>query len=297
MRSYAAVAVALLLTAVPAHAAEVFMSLTRGETPVSDAPSNIEVIKSEDFEKTSARTVADAVASQPGLIITSAGSEGFLQTPSIRGFSAQQVLIVIDDVPQTPDLTGNVDLSRIMLDNVDRIEVLRGGASAVYGPNAEGGVIHIITKKPITAVDVQVTSEGGSYNTFNNRFLVGTNQGPIQAQVTGSRDLSDGFQQNSSFRNTDLTGFLAYDAKRFGKLSYNIEVPKAPSDCLRERPRQSTHGTEPWSVKPMISPLSRWIPIASIVWITRIKSERSISPRAPPITCRTWIHFNSDPKQ
>lgn len=226
MKSYTVVALAALFATAPSHASEVFLSLTRGETPISDAPTNIEVIKSQDFEKIAARTVADVIESEPGLIVKKNGSEGSLASPSIRGYSSKQVLIVVDDVPQIPDLTGNVDLSRIPLDNVDRIEILRGGASAVYGPNAEGGVIHIITKRPITAVDVQAASEAGSYGTYHNRVQVGTDQGPVQAQVTGSRDLSDGFQQNSSDRNTDLSGFFAYDAKALGKLSYNIEGSK-----------------------------------------------------------------------
>jgi outer membrane receptor protein involved in Fe transport len=221
--------IAALITcciAVPSHAADVFLSLTRGDLPVSDAPTNTEIITSQDFEKTTARTVADVIESEPGVLIQKTGSEGQLALPSIRGFNAGQVLVVIDDVPQIPDYTGNVDLSRIPLNNVDRIEILRGGSSAVYGPNAEGGVIHIITKRPITAVDVEATSEAGSYGTYHNRLLVGTNQGPVQAQVSGSRDLSDGFQQNSTSRNTDLNGLFTYNAGQYGKLSYNIDGEK-----------------------------------------------------------------------
>src|SRR6185437_11915511 len=225
MRTYAA-AIAVLLAAAPTRASDVFLSLTRDPIPLADTPANVELIKAADFEKTTARTVADAIANEPGLVIQTVGSEGSLQTPMIRGFFPQQVLVVIDDVPQAPDLTGTVDLSRIPLDNVDRIEILRGSASAVYGPNAEGGVIHIITKRPTHAVDVQATSEAGSFHTYNNRIQAGTSQGAVQAQVTASRDLSDGFQQNSSYRNTDLTGFLAYDAKAWGKLAYTVEGAK-----------------------------------------------------------------------
>ena len=217
---------AALLSAAPSKAADVFLTLTRGDLPLSDAPPNTEVIKSKDFDQTTAKTVADVVAEEPGIVVQKAGSEGSQQLPTIRGFAAQQVLVVIDDVPQTPDLVGNSDLSRIPLDNVDRIEILRGGASAVYGPNAEGGVIHIITKKPVTSMDAQLFSEAGSYGTYHELLKAGTNQGPVQAQITASRALSDGFQQNSDYRNTDVTGFLAYDVGKYGRLSYNIEGEK-----------------------------------------------------------------------
>jgi vitamin B12 transporter len=213
--------VSLCFLAPSLHAEDIFMSLTRSPIPVSDAPTNTQVIYASEFEKTSARTVGDAIESSTGVNVINTGSEGSPQVPSIRGFGGQQVLVVIDDVPQTPDYLGNVDLSRIPLDHVERIEIIRGGGSAVYGPNAEGGVIHIITKKPITKIDVQATSDAGSFSTFHNRALIGTNQGPIQAQLTASRDLSDGFQQNSSYRNTFVSGLLAVDGKRWGKLSYS----------------------------------------------------------------------------
>ncbi len=226
MKKLFTVVVTCSFLAVPLHAQEVFMSLTRSTIPITDTPTNVEVITAQDFEKTSARTVGDVVGYVPGVILKKSGSEGALSEASIRGFTALQVLVVIDDVPQIPDLTGEIDLSRIPLDNIERIEIVRGGGSAVYGPNAEGGVIHIITKHPTAAVDAQLTSEAGSYKTYHNRGRVGVNRGPVQAQVTASRDLSDGFQQNSSYRNTDITGLLSYNAGVYGKLAYNIEGEK-----------------------------------------------------------------------
>src|SRR5208282_859461 len=184
------------------------------------SPANIDVIPSSSWENSTARTVADAIENEPGIVIRRSASMGSQALPSIRGFSSQQVLVVIDDVPQSPDLTGNVDLSRIPLDNVDRIEILRGGASAVYGPNAEGGVIHIITKAPKHELEAQYSGTVGSFGTYTNQLLAGTQVGPVQAQVTGSRDLSNGFQQNAYYHNTNLTGLLAYDGGPYGKLTY-----------------------------------------------------------------------------
>src|SRR5690349_2073764 len=123
MKAYAA-AVVVLFVAATVHAEDVFISLTRDAVPMSDAPTNVQVIKAADLEKTSALSVGDAIANEPGLVIQKVGSEGSQQTPQIRGFFSKQVLVVIDDVPQSPDLTGNVDLSRIPLQDVDRIEIL-----------------------------------------------------------------------------------------------------------------------------------------------------------------------------
>ncbi len=142
MRKWLVVAVCLCVS--PVYAGDVFLSLTRGNLPISDAPTNVEIIPSRDFEPTSAKTVADVIEHVPGVMVQKYGSSGALSLVTVRGFLSHQVLVVIDDVPQIPDLTGNVDLSRLTLENVERIEILRGGASAVYGPNAEGGVIHIM---------------------------------------------------------------------------------------------------------------------------------------------------------
>jgi outer membrane receptor protein involved in Fe transport len=220
------VAAAVFLSAVSLHAADAFLTLTRSGIPLSDAPANTDVITSQEFEKTTARTVGDVVQNEPGILVQKVGSEGSQELAFIRGFQAQQILVVIDDVPQTPDLIGTVDLSRIPLDNVDRIEILRGGASAVYGPNAEGGVIHIITQRPLSALDLRATSEGGSYGTFHNLAEAGTSVGPINAQITSSHDMSDGFQQNSGYHNTNLSGLFSCDAGHFGKLTYNAEGAK-----------------------------------------------------------------------
>jgi len=213
-------AVFCLLLAAPARAADVFLSLTRSDLPISDAPTNVDVIKAGEIDRTTAKTAADAIEGMPGVMIRRSGSLGSAELAALRGFSSKQVLVVIDDVAQQPDLTGTVDLSRIPLDNVDRIELVRGGASAVYGPNAEGGVIHIITKQPSTKVDAKLVTEAGSFGTYHNLLSAAMVQGPLRLQATASHDSSRGFQQNSQYKNSQVTGLAAYDAGQAGRISY-----------------------------------------------------------------------------
>ena len=213
-------AVLCLLLSASAHAADAYLTLTRSDLPISDAPTNVEIIKAGEIARTTAKTVADAIEDAPGVVIQRSGALGSTQLPALRGFSAKQVLIVIDDVPQQPDLTGTVDLGRIPLDDVDRIEMLRGGASAVYGPNAEGGVIHIITRQPVTKVDAKLATDAGSFDSTHNLLSLGTNQGPLRLQATGSHDSSNGFQQNSRYQDSNATALAAYDAGPAGRISY-----------------------------------------------------------------------------
>lgn len=210
-----------LLLAVPSYPAEVFLSVTRSDLPVTDAPVNASIVKADKAAETTARTVADAIELEPGIVIRRSGTTGSTQFPSLRGFASKQVLLVIDDVPQVPDLTGTVDLSRIPLDQVERIEILRGGASAVYGPNAEGGVIQVVTRRPATKVDAELATELGSLGTYSNRLRAGTSQGPVKAQFTASRLTSEGFQENGYSQASFFSGHLSYDSGDLGRLSYD----------------------------------------------------------------------------
>lgn len=210
-----------LLLDVPSYPAEVFLSLTRSDLPISDAPVNASVVKVDQVAWTSARTVGDAIELEPGLVIRRSGAVGSAQFPSLRGFASKRVLLVIDDVPQIPDLTGTVDLSRIPLDQVERVEVLRGGASAVYGPNAEGGVIQVITRRPATKVDAELATEMGSLGTYSHRLRAGTSQGPVKAQFTASRLGSEGFQENGYSQTSFLSGHFSCDFQHRGRLSYD----------------------------------------------------------------------------
>jgi len=103
------------------------------------------VIRSESFNKKSS-SLADVLKEQASITVSNLGSEGQLSTVSLRGSSSEQVLILLDGIKLNSTLTGSVDLSSIPLSNVERIEILRGGQSAIYGSDAVGGVINIITK-------------------------------------------------------------------------------------------------------------------------------------------------------
>ncbi len=141
---------------------EVVISATKTEQAVLDVPQHVTVISSEEIEKSGARSVSELLESRTGLIITDYGPEGAAQNISIRGSTSAQVLILVDGVRMNSALSGGVDLSLIPLDNIERIEVVRGGSSALHGADAMGGVINIITKKK-AGNRLKVSLENGSF--------------------------------------------------------------------------------------------------------------------------------------
>lgn len=133
--------------------APVVVTATRTEESIKDVPAATEVITQKDFKQTGAYSVRSALRLAENLDLSEAGMTG--NAVRIRGMDSTETLILIDGkrmAGEDASNTANVyELDRIPLSNVDRIEVVRGASSALYGSEAMGGVINIITKKPTEA--------------------------------------------------------------------------------------------------------------------------------------------------
>jgi len=127
------------------------------------------------------RSVAEVLDTVTGVVIRRLGGEGKPAIVSIRGSSASQVLVLLDGVRLTPGRLGGYDLSNIDLSAIDHIEVLRGGASALFGSDAFGGVINIVTKKAAGRPTASLSVTAGSFGTYRVS---------IQASSAGARSES-----------------------------------------------------------------------------------------------------------
>ncbi len=139
---------------------------TRTEKPVLETPVRTEVVSREEIEKTHARDLKEALEDVPGLLLRpihgKTGYEAWLQ-----GLDSDRVLILIDDEPVTPSTGSTVDLSQIGTMDIERIEIVKGATSALYGSSAMGGVINVITRRPGTGPRYQISLDGGSYGDKN----------------------------------------------------------------------------------------------------------------------------------
>lgn len=167
------------------------ITASRIQEPTSVAPQAVTVVDSAEIATRGLTTVAEAVALVPGVEITDKGAAGSQLSATIRGSTSNQVLVLVDGVRANDPLTGLADLSRLPLDNVERIEVVRGGSSSLYGGDAVGGVINIITKK--TPRPLTVSVENGSYVPQSRVAGFGfskTSEGPSIANLADSQRLS-----------------------------------------------------------------------------------------------------------
>ena len=132
------------------------------------------LIQSRDAEviqRQQAETVAEALRSVPSLDVVQNGSCGTTTSVFIRGAESDQTLVLIDGVEVNSVTLGAFDFSNLTTENIERIEVLRGGGGTLYGSQAVGGVINIITKQNFSEIEI-----GGRY---------GQATGPARAQAGG----------------------------------------------------------------------------------------------------------------
>lgn len=149
----------------------------RRPQPQATSPAAVTVLTRQDLQQLGALTLGDALQSVAEMYIRRAGSgPGGLAQPSIRGSTPQQVLVLIDGVPLNATAQFGVNVNTITLADVDRVEVLRGPYSAIYGSGALGGVINIITR---TDVGRSLAARTGSNATTQVNLRLGGSGSPF----------------------------------------------------------------------------------------------------------------------
>ena len=145
-----------------AEAESVVVSATRFDIPLDQSPATVTVISSEDIERKQIQRVSDALREVPGLTVVPTGTAGQLTSVFMRGLPSQDMQVLLDGIPINQGLSGAMNFADITTDDIDRIEVVRGPQSALYGPHALAGVIQIFTKQSTGTPGAMVAGEGGS---------------------------------------------------------------------------------------------------------------------------------------
>ena len=164
-------------------------------TAIQRVGSAVSVIRAEVIERASPATLADVLRSVPGLDVAQAGGPGAPAGIRIRGANAGQTLVLIDGLrindPSSP--TAEFDSSLLAPSLIERIEVLRGPQSALYGSDAIGGVVNIITRRGRGAPSVTLRTEAGSYGATATQGSLSGSHGPWSYAFAGSAVSSGGF--------------------------------------------------------------------------------------------------------
>ncbi|MBU0784224.1 MAG: TonB-dependent receptor [Gammaproteobacteria bacterium] len=141
----------------------VVVTATRTEQPITEVLADVTVIDRETLDRAGQTSLRELLAQQPGVQMSSNGSYRSNTNVFLRGASATQTILLVDGVRVGSATNGGLSLETIPLESIERIEILRGAASALYGPDAVGGVIQIITRQagtPRRSVSVGVGTDG-----------------------------------------------------------------------------------------------------------------------------------------
>ena len=167
-------AVLLALAGGTAHAADVYelegivVTATKMAESAEKVPASVSVVTAKEIKDHSYQSVAQALGQETGVYLSPVADGGI----SLRGFSSSDVLVLVDGQPVNLGWNGSVDWTMIPVENIKKIEVLRGAASSLYGGRATGGVISITTNTHEEGVHGNVTLSYGSNSTTKQVYDV-----------------------------------------------------------------------------------------------------------------------------
>lgn len=214
---------------------EVVVTGTRNETDIRHLPMTISVVGRQQLEDSYQPSVLPTLNEQvPGLFTTSRGIMGYgVSTGAAGGMSLRGVggsptaglLVLIDGHPQYMGLMGHPIADAYQTMMTERVEVLRGPASVLYGSNAMGGVINIVTRSMHEdGVKTNLQAGYGSYNTLQTELSNRVKKGRFSSVVTGSYNRSDGHRPDMEFEQYGGYAKLGYDFTDFWQIRGDVNV-------------------------------------------------------------------------
>jgi vitamin B12 transporter len=197
--------------------------ITAGKIPTTllGANRNILVIESDEIIKSPASGVADLLKYISGININERGPEGVQSDVSVRGGTFEQTLILVDGVKVNDSQTAHHDLNLpVQLEDIDRIEILKGPAARLYGAGAYAGVINIITRKE-EPKKLKLKALIGNYQLLDGNFSLSQPLGLFYNILSVSGKRSDGYRHNTDF---DIWNVFFNSVGNYGKLKGNISI-------------------------------------------------------------------------
>lgn len=212
--------VELLLTVAPVETGALVASVSKRAQTAGDVPLAVTVVEAEEVERRTPLTVQEVVAYAPGAQfvgdhINLRGSSGYSRRTGAR------VLFLIEGVPANAADAGNINWDIVPVAEVERVEVVKGPGSALYGSSALGGVVNVILREPAPEPRTRVRLLGGFYDSpphrewqWSSRTLGygavevthGRRLGPVTGWLRYGRSRSDGYRENGFFSRTNVAG-------------------------------------------------------------------------------------------
>ena len=211
----------------------VVVTATRIEQPIADIGTTITVVEDPQIQEQKIDRVEDVLRQVPGVQVTQSGSPGSVTDVSIRGATSAQTLILVDGVEVNAGATGGFDIGNLTTDNLDRVEILRGAGGSLYGSQAIGGVVNVLSQEGEGAPTANLVSAGGNRATSQQVASVSGAEGNLGYSGAVSYFSTDGFRPvNDNSDDLALSSRLDYHLgddtviRGFGRyLASNVSLP------------------------------------------------------------------------
>ena len=189
----------------------VVVTATRTEVPLNQLTTSLTVITNEELRERQSELVSEVLRDVAGINVIQTGSMGAATSVFIRGSTSNQVLVLVDGVEINSTTTGAYDFANLTTESIERIEVLRGAGGTLYGSQAIGGVINIITKRGQGPLDVGVSLQGGNGWTNRQVATLRGGVGKLGYAFSVGHIGSQGFRSvNDDYRNLSTSARLDY---------------------------------------------------------------------------------------
>lgn len=207
------------LAAAPAESAEIVITASRSPRPLDQVGEAVSVLATPEIERLQSNNVVDLLRTLPGVSVTRTGGIGTATSVFIRGAESDQTVALIDGVklndPSTPG--GGFNFGNLLTGNIARIELVRGSQSVIWGSQAIGGVVNLITRAPTEDLALNARAEAGWRDTYQAVANVSGRAGPVAASFGGGWFRSDGLSafaggsERDGYENLGLNGKLVVD--------------------------------------------------------------------------------------
>lgn len=182
----------------------VVVTATRTPHSLIDTPVITNLITREEIEATGAENIGEVLEHKAGIIIHRDGHGDGVQ---LQGLDSEYVLILVDGEPQIGRIAGKLDMARMAVENVERIEIVKGATSSLFGNAALAGVINIITRKAASPFSVQFSQNIEQYNTYDSRGTAELHSGRLNSLFTLSVNRRNPIDLDTSDLRTTIDGY------------------------------------------------------------------------------------------
>ncbi|MFW3327753.1 TonB-dependent receptor plug domain-containing protein, partial [Aliarcobacter butzleri] len=212
-------------------------SATKTEQSIKDVTSNIDVITAEDIEARKFKTVVEALNTIPGIQVSPSGGIGQQTSVFLRGMASNKTLVLIDGI-RLNDPTGlsGANFEHLMINDIERIEVIKGAQSSIWGADASAGVINIITKSAQKGTHGNASVEYGRYDSKISKANISHKTDDFDAKLGVTRVDTDGFSamtprgekakkyEDDGYENTTANLKLGYNFDQNNRVSTSYEI-------------------------------------------------------------------------